>query len=85
MENHILILIHVTDRMKNVPDMQSIFSEFGCFIKTRLGLHEASKEFCSPAGIVMLEMLDDDEKIAEMEAKLAKIEGIDFEKVVFEH
>lgn len=40
-EKHIILVIHLTDRIKHVDSMQKAFSEYGCYIKTRLGLHNA--------------------------------------------
>mgnify|MGYP001396240295 CR=1 FL=1 len=60
MEKHVIFGVHVTDRMKNAVELQRAFSEFGCQIKTRLGLHEVSASACSPNGLVILEMVGDD-------------------------
>ena len=38
-EKHIVLGIHVQNRVTQVPDIQKMFTEFGCNIKTRLGLH----------------------------------------------
>ena len=85
MEKHILLIIHVTDRLKHAPEMQTVLTEFGCCIKTRLGLHDTSKDFCSPNGLIVLEMSGDEEKAASLESKLLRVEGIEVEKVVFDH
>ena len=43
MEDHIILGVHITDRIKHVSEVQTLFTQFGCYIKTRLGLHEASQ------------------------------------------
>jgi hypothetical protein len=73
---HIIVGIHVTDRMKHAADVQKIFTEYGCNIKTRLGLHEVQGNFCSGGGIVILEMVGDSASIDGMITKLKKVEGI---------
>ncbi len=83
MGNRIVIGLHVTNRVKEIPCVQSILTEFGCNIKTRLGLHQASDSTCSASGLLLLEMIGDDSRIAEMEIKLRGLEGLDVQKMVF--
>jgi hypothetical protein len=80
---HIIVGIHVTDRMKHAGDVQKIFTEYGCNIKTRLGLHEVQGNFCSGGGIVILEMVGDSASIDGMIKKLKKVEGIEAKKMTF--
>jgi hypothetical protein len=84
-EKHIILAIHVMERMKNVPEMQKYFSDYGCYIKTRLGLHEASDNYCSPNGIIILEMLGDETKADELFSKLNAIDGLEVKKIEFDH
>jgi len=51
----IILGIHVTNRTEEVPRLQSVLSEYGCYIRTRLGLHEVTEGACSPGGILILE------------------------------
>ena len=84
-ERHIILAIHVTDRIHSVKNLQNLFTEYGCFIKTRIGLHETSENYCSTNGLIILELLGDLDKANEFEAKLTAIEGIEAQKTVFEH
>ena len=52
---HIIIGIHVSDRLKNAVEVQKVFTEFGCNIKTRIGLHDVDANVCSPSGVVLIE------------------------------
>jgi hypothetical protein len=83
MENKIIIGVQVTNRVKNVQSVQTVLTEYGCYIKTRLGLHEVDAQSCSANGLVLLETYGDEAKIAEMEAKLKAIEGLQLQKMVF--
>lgn len=83
-DNHVILNIHVTGRNTKAPKLQEAFSNFGCYIKTRLGLHDASDDFCSSNGIIILEMINED-KASELEAMLSAIDGVDVKKVVFKH
>ena len=84
-DKHIVYGIHVTDRVHNAGGVQKILSEYGCNIRTRIGLHEASNNVCSPNGLILLEMAGDEAVCAQMAAKVAAIPGIDVQKMVFDH
>jgi len=84
MEQHIILGVHITDRLKNAAEVQRLFSEYGCNIKTRLGLHEVHN-VCSPNGVVILEMYGDEKVCFELAEKLAAIRGIEVQKMVFKH
>lgn len=84
MEKHIVLGIHITDRLRKAEEVQRLFSQYGCNIKTRLGLHEVANA-CSPNGIVLLEMYGDEAVCFELAEKLGGIEGIEVQKMVFEH
>jgi hypothetical protein len=79
------VAIHVTDRLQHAGEMQKLFTEFGCFIRTRLGLHEVSQSFCAPNGMVLLELLDDMGKMNELVARVNAIEGVEAKAIVFTH
>jgi len=79
----IILGIQITDRMTKVPEVQKIFSKYGCNIKTRLGLHEVNENVCSPSGLVLLEMFGKEEEILRMEKDLKALEGIRVQKMVF--
>ena len=57
----------------------------GYFIKTRLGLHEVSESYCSPNGLLLIELTGDDAKRDECIAALKAIEGIDVQSMEFLH
>lgn len=84
MSKRIVLGILVRGRMEHVPNLQQIYTEYGCFIKTRLGLHEASDNACSPNGLHILEMIGDESKIAEMEGKISQIEGVTVQRMAFD-
>jgi hypothetical protein len=84
-DKHIILGIHITNRMKNAAEVQRLFSEYGCNIKTRVGLHDVHENFCSPAGVVLLELVGDETRCLEMADKVAKVEGIEVQRMVFGH
>jgi hypothetical protein len=82
---HVILGVHITDRAMHVPKVQDLFTEYGCCIKTRLGLHDTSDKFCSPSGLILLEMAGPDGSIDELATRLGAIQGIDVQRMVFEH
>ncbi|MBN1124234.1 MAG: hypothetical protein JXA82_04440 [Sedimentisphaerales bacterium] len=85
MQNHIILGVHITDRIHHVDTVQHLLTEYGCSIKTRLGLHETDAAFCSPNGLILLEMVDDTAKADELVGRLNAIEGVEAKKMVFNH
>ena len=73
--------VHVAQRTKHTAKVQKILSDYGCSIRTRLGLHDAGDGFCSPNGLILLEVVS---KAAELAAALAKVPGVAVKKMVFE-
>jgi len=84
LNKHIIFGVHITDRFRHVPEAQSLFTEYGCNIKTRLGLHEV-ENYCSPNGMILLEMYGDEVRCLELAEKLAALEGLEVQKMVFTH
>ena len=82
---HLIYGVHVTDRANQVPQVQKLLTEYGCNIKTRVGLHRVDETVCSPRGLILLEMFGDEAVCRELKAKLAKLEGIDVQEMRFEH
>jgi hypothetical protein len=75
--------VHITDRLKEVSEFQSILTKFGCTIKTRLGLHEVHEDFCARSGLIILELTGIREEFVKLENELLKIDGLEVKKMVF--
>ena len=82
---HNIVVVHITDRLQHVPKVQSILTQYGCLIKTRLGLHELSADVCSPNGILLLELVDDEKQVGAFVGELNSIEGVEVKRIVFDH
>lgn len=85
MEKHLILGVHVTDRVNHISEVQQVLTEYGCNIKTRLGLHDADKNFCSPTGLLLLEMISANQAAGEMKEKLNAIEGVEVQSMLFDH
>ena len=84
MNKEIWILgLYISDRMKKSQQVQSILTKFGCSIKTRLGLHDVTEEYCATAGIMILELTGDLTECQKLENELLKLENVEVKKMVF--
>jgi len=84
-DKHIIMGVHVTNRLENAAEVQKLFTEFGCHIKTRLGLHEVGPDTCSPSGVVLLELVGDEARCLELGEKLGRITGLEVQRMIFDH
>ncbi len=83
--SHLILGVHVTDRLVKATEVQKLFSEYGCHIKTRIGLHDVGPDFCAPSGVVLLELYGDRARCYELADKLKVIEGIEVQTMEFKH
>ena len=84
-EKHIVYGVHVADRLEHIGEVQKVLSEYGCNIKTRLGLHEVSETCCSSNGVLILEMFGNESRCTEMFDKLNAVTGVEVQQMVFDH
>jgi ACT domain-containing protein len=82
-EKRIILGIHVKDRVKKASQVQKLLTDHGCSIKTRIGLHEVTGNYCAGYGIILLEMIGPQTEADQLFNKLNGIEGVDVQKMVF--
>lgn len=75
--------IQVKDRQNDAAQLQQVLTNYGCFIKTRLGLHEMSSDNCSSKGLIILELMGSSEDMQKVEDKVKALKGIEVQKMVF--
>lgn len=76
--------IQINNRENGAEAVQHILTEYGCYIKTRLGLHEASETFCSSAGLILLEFAKGNpDEVEAMASKLSQVEGVKIGRMEF--
>lgn len=73
--NALLVLVRL--RKESAVKVQQILTEWGCFIKTRLGLHEGVLNDCTESGLIFLELVGDEDKHEELARKLNLLNGVD--------
>lgn len=83
--DHTILGIHIQDRVSQVPDIQKIFTQYGCQIKMRLGIHDVDKNACSPSGIILLDTIGESGQIDQLMKAMNKMDGVEIQKMVFSH
>ncbi|MBF0407021.1 MAG: hypothetical protein HQM10_06695 [Candidatus Riflebacteria bacterium] len=71
-----VMIILIGNRKESAVSVQKILTGWGCLIKTRLGIHDGVLEKCSDNGLLILELVGDEEKHDELMRKLSLINGI---------
>ena len=82
---HIILGVHVTDRLKDATKVQAVLTEFGCNIKTRIGLHDVAGTVCSGTGVVLLEITSSEDVAKKIAVALDAIDGVQTKMMVFAH
>ena len=70
-----IILVLVDKRMETALDVQRILTEWGCLIKTRLGIHDAGIDNCSSNGLIILELIGSSEEKEKLKDSLNSLDG----------
>ncbi len=76
-----IALILVDKRKTSAVSVQKILTEWGCLIKTRLGIHDGVLDNCSNSGLIILELVGETAKQQEMFHKLQLLQGVKTELV----
>ncbi len=84
MEKRCVIGIRIKNREENASELQKVLTECGCYIKTRLGLHDGDGQTCSPSGLILLEIVGDEKVYDQVEKKLKAVKNAQVQKMVFE-
>lgn len=84
-DDHIVVGIHVTNRVKQAGRVQQVLTRYGANIKTRIGLHEATGRAVSPNGVILLEMVGAKKRCCSIVDALNAIAGVACKILVFEH
>lgn len=61
------------NRVESAPKVQDVLTEYGCFIRMRLGLHDSAVGTCTNTGLILLQLCGKDAPVKELESKLQAI------------
>jgi len=76
-----IVAVIVKQRSETSINVQKILSAWGCMITTRLGLHEGVLDTCTQTGLIIVEMVGEEEKKEEFVRKLNLIQGVQAKKI----
>jgi len=76
MEKSVLLVL-IKNRKESAEKVQKILSGWGCFIKTRLGIHDGVLDNCSDQGLIFLELAGEPTNHEELMRKLKLMKGVD--------
>lgn len=83
-ENTIQILgILITDRIKEANEVQQILTQYGCSIRTRIGIHENIPELENGGGLILCELFGDQTEVENLKTKLNQLDGIQVQTMDF--
>ncbi len=74
-----IIGVDLENRLETALEFQKIISEYGCEIRTRIGLHPSMNEVCLNRGIVILEASGICEHLIEKLKQHWKVQVMSFE------
>ena len=74
-----IIGVSLENRLETALEFQKIVTDFGCEIRTRIGLHPSKEHICLNRGIVLLEVEDDAELLKLELSKHWQIQIMEFE------
>ncbi|MDL2298291.1 hypothetical protein LJC40_03960 [Synergistaceae bacterium OttesenSCG-928-D05] len=73
----LIMAVRLEQRNETAVAVQKVLTEFGCAIRTRLGLHDqAPDNTCSPSGLLILQLCCEEAEAQKLEAALQKIDGV---------
>lgn len=84
-QRHIIVGIHITDRLEEAVEVQKLLTTYGKGIETRLGLHEIDGGEDRLNGLILLEMAGPAAKPDELVADLNALAGVEAKSMLFEH
>jgi hypothetical protein len=71
-----LLVILMRTRRSSAVRVQSVLTEFGCMIKTRLGIHDGVLDKCSDTWLIILELVGPKADKSRLDKKLKAISGV---------
>ncbi|HQP91796.1 MAG TPA: hypothetical protein PLU24_03895 [Candidatus Omnitrophota bacterium] len=70
-----IMVVALDKRRAEAPEAQKILTEFGCIIKTRLGIHDGVMDKCTDQGLIILELVGTDEEKKQLGQRLENLPG----------
>lgn len=74
-----IIGVDLENRLETAIEFQKVITEFGCEIRTRIGLHPSMSEVCLNRGIILLEVSGEGELLIQELKKNWSVQIMTFE------
>jgi len=71
-----IFVVLMRSRRSSAIQVQKILTDFGCMIKTRLGIHDGVLDKCSDTGLIILEIVGSKTDKARLKNKLNGVAGV---------
>ena len=78
----VILGVKTDNRSETALRIQRVLTKFGCFIRTRLGLHSQRAVDCTEYGLLLIEITDK-EKSVDIEQMLLDIDGVEIQRMEF--
>ncbi|MFA5362275.1 MAG: hypothetical protein WC335_03375 [Candidatus Omnitrophota bacterium] len=75
MHKKTLVIFALENRRAEAVKAQKILTDFGCIIKTRLGIHDGVLDKCSNTGLIILELVGAKAEIKDFERRLKTVKS----------
>ncbi|WP_371361633.1 hypothetical protein SRRS_30030 [Sporomusa rhizae] len=64
------------NRVETAVKVQDVLTKYGCYIRVRLGLHDAAVCSCTNSGMILLQLCGEDVPTTEIERELLQIPDV---------
>ena len=71
-----IMLVALSERQSVAAKVQKVLTKHGCYIKTRIGFHEA-EQMCSPCGLIILNLVNKPAEIKKLHTELNAVKGVE--------
>jgi len=79
----VILGVKTDSRTDTALRIQKVLTKFGCFIRTRLGLHSSKTIDCTEYGLLLIEITNK-EKSVDIEQMLLDIDGVEIQRMEFQ-
>lgn len=76
MDCSMIMAILQENRVETAAKVQEVLTKYGCYIRVRLGLHDAAIDRCTNTGIILLQLCGDDLPVKDFEEELKSIQNV---------
>ncbi len=74
----VIMGINVKNRKDEASNLQQLLTDYGCYIRTRVGLHPMGEYSCSNYGVVLIEVVDKTNEIYDALSKHWEVQTMKF-------